>query len=876
MPPVYVAATAPKMQALAGEIGDGCLTPSITTPAFVRYTRENVARDIDIGCTIVASIHESDRDAGRDGAREIAGMYLANKVQNIQGAADTLLDLAGITQDEIRPVAEAMERGGRLAAKAEVTDELLDKCKPIAGTPEDCIAAIEEYKESGCTHVMLELWGDEPARADPALRRARPAGRARMSVSIDRDRLVDWASKAISIPSFTGSEEELARFVQTTFEELGLQVQWQQVEEGRANVLGTLAGAGGGPSLMFNGHLDTSYSGREPWLRNVPGFQPEPFIRDGRLYGLGISNMKGALACYVEAVRALQDAGVRLRGDLLIAAVCGEIEKAQYGDAQGAEYRGYAAGTRYLVTHGGVADMCLLGEPTEGKVVLGHFGSLWLRIRVQGDFIHTAFSEGRRDRNSILRASRVLEAVQEWIPTLGGRPRQRLWRREGDRQRRGDRGRLRLARLAHAAPHRPLPRRARAADEGDGRRAPRGARVGALARRALPGLRRRGRGLRDRAGRRDRGGPRARRRDRRGARERVRLEARTRRDALVQRRVGADAVRDPDRQLRDLDRADGRRARRESGDRRARPDGGGLRADRPARLRGPMKLVTFDDGLVGELRDDRVVELDAPSMRAHFESGAVARATGEEHALEDVRLRAPIVPKKFFHTAGNFREHEEESKNVDWSHEIAPWIVFFQNVDAIVGPDEPVVYPEHLTEELDYELELAVVIRKAGKWFSPEEAADYIGGYVIFNDITARDIQRREMRSGVFSFCKGIDTFCPLGPWIVTPDEIPDPHDLAMELRVNGEPRQTSHSRNMSVTIPEILSHYSALGYSAGDVVSTGTVSGVAGFSDDPASLYLKPGDVMEAEIERIGILRNPVVRWQDAHGEPAPEPVRW
>ncbi|HSS81085.1 MAG TPA: M20/M25/M40 family metallo-hydrolase [Gaiellaceae bacterium] len=238
-----------------------------------------------------------------------------------------------------------------------------------------------------------------------------------MSVSIDRDRLVDWASKAIGIPSFTGSEEAMAVFMADTFEELGLQVQWQQVEEGRANVLGTVGGAGGGPSLMFNGHTDTSYSGREPWLRNVPGFQPKPFIRDGRLYGLGISNMKGALACYVEAMRALQDAGVRLRGDVLLAAVCGEIEKTQYGDAQGAEYRGYAAGSRYLVSHGGVADMCLLGEPTEGKVVLGHFGALWLRIRVQGDFIHTAFTEGTRDRNSILRANRVLEAVQEWIPT---------------------------------------------------------------------------------------------------------------------------------------------------------------------------------------------------------------------------------------------------------------------------------------------------------------------------------------------------------------------------------------------------------------------------------------------------------------------------
>ena len=156
---MYVAATAPKMQALAGEIASGCLTPSITTPAFVGYTRENVGADIDIGCTIVASIHETDRDAGRDGAREIAGMYLANKVQNIQGAADTLLDLAGIEQDEIRPVAEAMEQGGRLAAKAKVGDALLDKCRPIAGTPADCIEAIEAYRDAGCTHVMLELWG---------------------------------------------------------------------------------------------------------------------------------------------------------------------------------------------------------------------------------------------------------------------------------------------------------------------------------------------------------------------------------------------------------------------------------------------------------------------------------------------------------------------------------------------------------------------------------------------------------------------------------------------------------------------------------------------------------------------------------------------
>jgi 2-keto-4-pentenoate hydratase/2-oxohepta-3-ene-1,7-dioic acid hydratase in catechol pathway len=123
------------------------------------------------------------------------------------------------------------------------------------------------------------------------------------------------------------------------------------------------------------------------------------------------------------------------------------------------------------------------------------------------------------------------------------------------------------------------------------------------------------------------------------------------------------------------------------------------------------------------------------------------------------------------------------------------------------------------------------------------------------------------MKSGVFSFCKGIDTFCPLGPWIVTADEIPDPHNLAMELRVNGESRQRSHSGKMSVKIPEILSHYSPMGYSAGDVVSTGTVSGVAAFSGDPKAWYLKPGDVMECEIEKIGVLRNRVISWEEAYG---------
>jgi 5,10-methylenetetrahydromethanopterin reductase len=170
--PIYMAGTGPRMQATAGELADGLLTPSITTPGFVRYARENLSvaaaaagrdgDDIDLGCTIVASI-DHDHDRGRDGAREIAGMYLANKVQNIQGSADVLLDNAGLTFDEIKPIADAMERGGRLAAKAMVTDEILDKCRPIAGTPAECIERILEYRAAGCSHIMLELWGEDRA-----------------------------------------------------------------------------------------------------------------------------------------------------------------------------------------------------------------------------------------------------------------------------------------------------------------------------------------------------------------------------------------------------------------------------------------------------------------------------------------------------------------------------------------------------------------------------------------------------------------------------------------------------------------------------------------------------------------------------------------
>ncbi len=234
---------------------------------------------------------------------------------------------------------------------------------------------------------------------------------------VDEARLVATASSFVDISSPTGSEQQMAECMRDTLEEMGLEVSWHEVEDGRPNVVGRLEGTGGGPSLMFNGHMDTSYSGREPHLRAKPGFQPHAVVRDAHIWGLGISNMKGALACYVEAVRAIQDAGLRLRGDIVIAAVVGEIEKAQWGEEfRGSEYRGYAAGSRYLPTHGGIADMCILGEPTEQRVVLGHYGTMWARISTHGPFIHTAFSSGRLAENAIVRMQRVLTDVLAWIP----------------------------------------------------------------------------------------------------------------------------------------------------------------------------------------------------------------------------------------------------------------------------------------------------------------------------------------------------------------------------------------------------------------------------------------------------------------------------
>src|SRR6476620_4554184 len=171
IPPIYVAATGPVLQKMSGSIGDGLLTASITTPAFVRHSRKNMEEGASkagkdpakliVGSVIVGSIGR-DSKKGKEGAREQAAMYLANKVQNIKGSADVLLECAGLSFDELRPVADAMEQGGRKGAARAVTDDILRKVCPIAGTPKECIQRIEEYREAGCTHIMLEIWGDDP------------------------------------------------------------------------------------------------------------------------------------------------------------------------------------------------------------------------------------------------------------------------------------------------------------------------------------------------------------------------------------------------------------------------------------------------------------------------------------------------------------------------------------------------------------------------------------------------------------------------------------------------------------------------------------------------------------------------------------------
>ena len=231
---------------------------------------------------------------------------------------------------------------------------------------------------------------------------------------IREDEIVAMACDVINIPSPTGDEVAMACYMKQALAALDPNVSWQEIEQGRANVVARWRGSGGGKNLMFNGHMDTSNTGREEFLTGI-GYKPKAVVRDGFLYGLGIYNMKGALVCYTHALKALVRSGLRLRGDVIVAAVVGEIEKSQWEDYRGKDYRGYGLGTHYLVNHGVLPDMCILGEPTDMRVVLEHFGSLWARISCAGIYVHTAFSEGRGEMNSIRRMYVLMDAILKWI-----------------------------------------------------------------------------------------------------------------------------------------------------------------------------------------------------------------------------------------------------------------------------------------------------------------------------------------------------------------------------------------------------------------------------------------------------------------------------
>ncbi|HWO42126.1 MAG TPA: M20/M25/M40 family metallo-hydrolase [Candidatus Eisenbacteria bacterium] len=208
---------------------------------------------------------------------------------------------------------------------------------------------------------------------------------------VDRRRIVELARNLADIVSLTGEEKEVAEYLGGEFQKLGMAVEYQEVEEGRPNVIGTLKGSGGGASLMFCAHMDHF---------DAP---QDTIVEDDRIYGRGLVNMKAAFACYIEALAAIQKAGVRLKGDLIISGVVGEIEKAPVGRFQGKQYRGAGIGARYMMDHGVTADMCIIGEPTGLHLQIGNAGLIWARVSIDG-----------KATKFVLAACKVAEAIQEW------------------------------------------------------------------------------------------------------------------------------------------------------------------------------------------------------------------------------------------------------------------------------------------------------------------------------------------------------------------------------------------------------------------------------------------------------------------------------
>jgi acetylornithine deacetylase len=230
---------------------------------------------------------------------------------------------------------------------------------------------------------------------------------------IDRDRLVKLVMDLTDIPSPTGEEKEMAYAMSDVLGEAGFDATLQTIGDDRYNAIGRLQGNGGGKSVMFNGHMDTSF-GPEQAHRGI-GYECKGTLVDNEwIYGMGSFNMKSALATYVVANEAIQKAGINLGADVVIAAVAGEIEKAPVNEFEGRQYQGYGVGTKYAITHGAVADMCILGEPTNMMLIPRHCGTTWVKITVPGRLIHTAWS--KHEQNAINKSRVLLRAIHEWIP----------------------------------------------------------------------------------------------------------------------------------------------------------------------------------------------------------------------------------------------------------------------------------------------------------------------------------------------------------------------------------------------------------------------------------------------------------------------------
>ncbi len=223
-------------------------------------------------------------------------------------------------------------------------------------------------------------------------------------------------------------------------------------------------------------------------------------------------------------------------------------------------------------------------------------------------------------------------------------------------------------------------------------------------------------------------------------------------------------------------------------------------------------------------------------------------------ALAEVELLAPVPrPGKLLCIGLNYRDHADE---VGMKVPERP-ILFSKYANCVVGPGEPIVLPT-ISEEVDYEAELAVVIGREAKGVSEEDALEYVAGYTLMNDVSARDLQLR-IGGGQWVWGKSLDSFAPLGPALVTRDEVPDPHNLSISLRLNGETMQQSNTRNLIFNVPQLVSFLSqGITLEPGDVIATGTPPGVGDGRKPP--VYLKEGDDVVVEIQGIGVLENPVV----------------